>query len=59
MAFGLLADLIGGVNSDYLAGMAHFMSWSIFVGLGLMFIFIGILVTRGGVQLNHKLQAMA
>lgn len=59
LAFGLLANLIGGVSSDYVAGMAHFMSWSIFVGLGLMFIIIGVFVTLGGLQLNRKLQAMA
>ncbi len=35
LAFGLLGNLIGGVNADYAAGMAHFMSWSIFMGLGL------------------------
>lgn len=59
LAFGLLANLIGGVSSDYIAGMAHFMSWSVFVGLGLMFIIIGVFVTLGGLQLNRKLQAMA
>ncbi len=59
LAFGLLANLIGGVNSDLTAGMAHFMSWSIFVGLGLMFMIIGGFVTLGGLQLNRKLQAMA
>jgi hypothetical protein len=55
LAFGLLANLIGGVNADYLAGMAHFMSWSIFVGLGFMFLVVGVFVTIGGVQLNRKL----
>jgi hypothetical protein len=59
LAFGLLANLIGGVNADYSAGMAHFMSWSIFVGLGVMFIIVGALVFLGGVQLNRKLEAMA
>jgi hypothetical protein len=59
LAFGLLANLIGGVNSDLTAGIAHFMSWSIFVGLGLMFIIIGTFVTLGGLQLNRKLQAIA
>lgn len=57
LAFGLLANLIGGVNADYTAGVAHFMSWSIFGGLGLMFIIIGVLVTLGGLQLNRKIQA--
>ena len=54
LAFALLSSLIGGVNSDYTAGMAHFMSWSIFVGLGLMFIIIGVLVFLGGQQINRR-----
>jgi hypothetical protein len=54
LAFGLLANLIGGVNADYQAQVAHFMSWSIFVGLGLMFVIIGILVTIGGRRLNRQ-----
>jgi len=33
LAYGLLGQLLGGVNADYQAGMAHFMSWSIFMGL--------------------------
>lgn len=54
LAFGLLSSLIGGVNSDYTAGMAHFMSWSIFVGLGFMFTVAGVFVTLGGFQLARK-----
>lgn len=59
LAFGLLANLIGGVNADYAAGMAHFMSWSIFVGLGVMFIIVGTLVFIGGMQVNRRLEAIA
>ena len=54
LAYGLLGQLIGGVNSDYQAGMAHFMSWSIFVGLGFMFTMAGVFVTIGGWQLTKK-----
>lgn len=54
LAFGLLGQLIGGVNADYQAGMAHFMSWSIFVGLGFMFTVAGVFVTLGGFQLVRK-----
>ena len=54
LAYGLLGQLIGGVNSDYQAGLAHFMSWSIFVGLGFMFTMAGIFVTIGGWQLTKK-----
>jgi hypothetical protein len=54
LAFGLLGNLIGGVNADYQAGMAHFMSWSIFVGLGFMFSLAGALVTVGGMQLARQ-----
>lgn len=57
LAFALLSSLIGGVNSDYQAGMAHFMSWSIFVGLGLMFAVTGAFVTVGGMQLARKIEA--
>ncbi|MFW6174798.1 MAG: hypothetical protein ACOC5K_03380 [Chloroflexota bacterium] len=57
LAFGLLSQLIGGVNSDMQAGMAHFMSWSIFVGLGFMFTVAGVFVTIGGVQLSRRQQA--
>jgi len=59
LAFGLLANLIGGVNADYSAGMAHFMAWSIFMGLGFMFFIAGVFVTIGGVQLTRKAQAEA
>ena len=51
---GLLGQLIGGVNSDLTAGMAHFMSWSIFMGLGFMFSVAGVFVTIGGWQLTKK-----
>ena len=59
LAFGLLSSLIGGMNSDYQAGMAHFMSWSIFMGLGLMFAVAGVFVTLGGVQVTRKAEAAA
>ena len=54
LAFGLLGQLIAGVNADYQAGMAHFMSWSIFMGLGFMFSVAGVFVTIGGVQLERR-----
>lgn len=57
LAFGLLGSLIGGLNSDYQAGMAHFMSWSIFMGLGMMFSVAGLFVTLGGIQLDRKREA--
>jgi len=57
LAFGLLGNLIGGVNADYQAGMAHFMSWSIFMGLGFMFSVAGAFVTIGGVQLDRRARA--
>ena len=57
LAFGLLGNLIGGMNSDYQAGMAHFMSWSIFMGLGLMFSVAGAFITVGGVQLDRRARA--
>ncbi len=56
LAFGLLGNLIGGVNADYQAGMAHFMSWSIFVGLGFMFSVAGVFVTLGSLQLVRKVE---
>ena len=59
LAFGLLGNLMAGVNADYQAGMAHFMSWSIFVGLGFMFAVTGFLVTVGGVQLARRAEAQA
>jgi hypothetical protein len=57
LAFGLLGQLIGGVNADYQAGMAHFMSWSIFVGLGFMFTVAGVFVFFGGIQLARRAEA--
>jgi hypothetical protein len=54
LAFGLLANLIGGVNADYQAGLAHFMSWSIFLGMGFVFMVAGIFVAIGGVQLSRR-----
>jgi hypothetical protein len=56
LAFGLLGNLIGGVNADYQAGMAHFMSWSIFVGLGFMFSVAGVFVAFGGMQLARQVE---
>lgn len=58
LAFGLLGNLMGGVNADYAAGMAHFMSWSIFVGLGAMFALTGVFVFFGGIQLARKSEAI-
>lgn len=59
LAFGLLGNLIGGVNADYQAGLAHFMSWSIFMGLGFMFTLAGVLITIGGMQLTQKAESEA
>jgi hypothetical protein len=59
LAFGLLGNLIGGVNADYQAGMAHFMSWSIFVGLGFMFTVAGVFVTAGSLQLARQVKVAA
>ena len=56
LAFGLLGNLIGGVNADYAAGMAHFMSWSIFMGLGFMFSVAGVFVTIGSMQLVRQVE---
>ncbi len=56
LAFGLLGNLIGGVNADYTAGMAHFMSWSIFMGLGFMFSVAGVFVTLGSMQLVRQVE---
>jgi len=42
------------MNSDYMAGMAHFMSWSIFMGLGFMFGTAGAFVFAGGMQLTRR-----
>jgi hypothetical protein len=57
LAFGLTSTLLNGMNSDYMAGMAHFMSWSIFMGLGFMFAVAGVFVTLGGFQLTRKVEA--
>ncbi|NQW20606.1 MAG: hypothetical protein HQ477_07785 [Chloroflexi bacterium] len=54
LLFGLTSTLLNGMNSDYMAGMAHFMSWSIFVGLGFMFALAGAFVFAGGMQLTHR-----
>ena len=54
LALSLNSALIGGVNSDLQAGMAHFLSWSIFAGFGLMFAVSGTFVIAGGVQLNRR-----
>lgn len=54
LAFSLLSSLIGGVNSDYQAGMAHFMSWSIFMGMGSVFMLAGVFVFAGGIQLSRQ-----
>jgi ABC-type antimicrobial peptide transport system permease subunit len=56
LAFGLTSTLLNGMNSDYMAGMAHFMSWSIFMGLGFMFALAGALVTLGGLQLARRVE---
>jgi hypothetical protein len=47
------------MNADYTSGMAHFMSWSIFMGLGFMFSVAGVFVTIGGIQLNRKAEKAA
>jgi hypothetical protein len=57
LAFGLTSTLLNGMNSDYMAGMAHFMSWSIFMGLGFMFAVAGVFVTLGGFQMTRKVEA--
>ena len=54
LAFGLLSSLIGGVNSDYQAGLAHFISWSVFLVMGSIFTVAGTLVFFGGIQLSRK-----
>ena len=54
LAFALLGNLIGGVNADYQAGLAHFMSWSIFLGMGFVFMLAGVFVFFGGVQLSRR-----
>ena len=57
LAFGLTSTLLNGMNSDYMAGMAHFMSWSIFMGLGFVFATAGLFVTLGGFQVARKVEA--
>ena len=54
LAFGLLANLIGGVNADYQAGFANFLTWTVFMGLGAMFAVAGTFVFIGGIQLNRR-----
>lgn len=54
LAFGLTSTLLNGMNSDYMAGMAHFMSWSIFMGLGFMFALAGSFVFAGGLQMTRR-----
>jgi hypothetical protein len=54
LALSLTSTILNGMNSDYMAGMAHFMSWSIFMGLGFMFALAGTFVFAGGVQLNRR-----
>jgi hypothetical protein len=54
LAFGLTSTLLNGVSADYLAGMAHFMSWSIFMGLGFMFAVAGVFVFAGGIQVARR-----
>ena len=59
LQLALSSQLIDGVNADNLGGMAHFMSWSIFMGLGFMFAFAGVLITIGGVQVERRAIARA
>lgn len=54
LALALNAQLIGGVNSDLQAGMAHFLSWSVFAGFGAMFVITGGLVFAGGIQMARR-----
>ncbi len=54
LAFGLTSTLLNGMNSDYMAGMAHFMSWSIFMTPGLMFALTGAFVFAGGLQMTRR-----
>ena len=54
LALSLTSTLLNGMNSDYMAGMAHFMSWSIFMGLGFMFGTAGAFVFAGGMQLTRR-----
>ncbi len=59
LALSLQAQLINGVNSDLLSGMAHFMSWSIFAGLGFMFAVAGAFTFVGGIQLGRRAREQA
>ncbi len=59
LALSLTSTLLNGVGSDYLAGMAHFMSWSIFMGLGFMFAVAGVFVFAGGIQLTRRQEVEA
>jgi len=54
LALSLNAQLIGGVNTDLQAGMAHFLSWSVFAGFGAMFVVVGGLVFAGGIQVARR-----
>lgn len=54
LAFGLLAQITGGVNSDLQAGLAHFISWSIFLSMGFTSTLAGVFVFIGGIQLNRR-----
>jgi hypothetical protein len=54
LALSLNAQLIGGVNSDLQAGMAHFLAWSVFAGFGFMFVVAGAFAIVGGIQLNRR-----
>ncbi|MBC8453090.1 MAG: hypothetical protein H8D69_01315 [Chloroflexi bacterium] len=54
LALSLTSTLLNGMNSDYMAGMAHFMSWSIFMGLGFMFAVAGAFAFAGGVQIARR-----
>jgi hypothetical protein len=56
LVFGLTSTLLNRMNSDYMAGMAHFMSWGIFMGLGFMFAVAGVFVTLGGLQLARRVE---
>lgn len=59
LALSLQAQLLNGMNADNVAGIAHFMSWSIFIGLGFMFAVAGVFVTLGGFQLARKAEEQA
>lgn len=54
LALSLNAQLIGGVNTDLQAGLAHFLSWSVFAGFGAMFVVTGGLVFAGGIQMARR-----